>query len=106
MSLDLDGRFFTASTKGIARRADAEEGHLESLGISRGEFVDSTKIRVTIPWPYLASPRKLVLWPFNLDEVEAAQGNGLPLNGTEQKISARRRRAGNSFTSQAPQAPC
>src|SRR6202008_406457 len=29
--------------------------------------------------------RKLVLWPFNLDEVEAAQGNGFPLNGTGQK---------------------
>src|SRR6202021_2296033 len=49
------------------------------------DYVGTNRIHVTIPWSYLASPRKLVLWPFNLDEVEAAQGNGLPLNGTEQK---------------------
>ncbi|MGA8145483.1 MAG: hypothetical protein WB987_16465 [Candidatus Acidiferrales bacterium] len=84
-SLDLDGRFFTASTKVLLAEATPKKDVWKIWEFLETEFIDATKLRVTIPWPYLASSRKLVLWPLNLDEVEAAQGNGLPLNGTEQK---------------------
>jgi hypothetical protein len=85
MSLELDGSFFTASTKVLLAEPTAKKEIWKAWEFLDAEFIDSTRIRVTIPWSYLASPRKLVLWPFNLDEVEAAQSNGLPLNGTEQK---------------------
>jgi len=85
MSLDLDGRFFTSSTKVLLAEPTPKKDIWKAWEFVPSNYIDTTKIRVTIPWSYLASPRKLVLWPFNLDEVEAAQGNGLPLNGTEQK---------------------
>jgi hypothetical protein len=85
MSLDLDGRFFTSSTKVLLAEPTPKKDVWKAWEFVATEYVDTTKIRVTIPWSYLASPRKLVLWPFNLDEVETAQGNGLPLNGTEQR---------------------
>ena len=85
MSLDLDGRFFTPSTKVLLGEPTPKKDVWKAWEFLATDYVDSNRIRVTIPWSYLASPRKLILWPFNLDEVEAAQGNGLPLNGTEQK---------------------
>jgi hypothetical protein len=85
VSLDLDGSFFTSSTKVLLAEPTPNKDIWKAWEFLSVEYVEVTKIRVTIPWTYLASPRKLVLWPFNLDEVEAAQGNGLPLNGTEQK---------------------
>jgi len=85
MSLDLDGRFFTSSTKVLLAEPTPKKDVWKAWEFVSSDYIDTAKIRVTIPWSYLASPRKLVLWPFNLDEVEAAQGNGLPLNGTEQK---------------------
>jgi len=85
LSVELDGRFFTSSTKVLLAEPTAKKDIWKAWEFLAVEFVDVTTIRVTIPWTYLASPRKLVLWPFNLDEVETAQGNGLPLNGTEQK---------------------
>ncbi len=85
LSLDLDGRFFTPSTKVLLAEPTPKMDVWKAWEFLPVEYIEATKIRVTIPWSYLASPRKLVLWPFNLDEVEAAQGNGLPLNGTEQK---------------------
>ncbi|MFY9732635.1 MAG: hypothetical protein WAK24_18660 [Candidatus Acidiferrales bacterium] len=85
MSVDLDGRFFTSSTKVLLAEPTPKMDVWKAWEFLPVEYVEASKIRVTIPWSYLASPRKLVLWPFNLDEVEAAQGNGLPLNGTEQK---------------------
>ncbi|MGH9747562.1 MAG: hypothetical protein ACRD59_15815 [Candidatus Acidiferrales bacterium] len=88
MSLELDGSFFTASTKVLLAEPTPNKNIWKAWEFLAVEFIDATKIRVTIPWSYLASPRKLVLRPFNLDEVEAAQGNGLPLNGTEQKAPA------------------
>ena len=85
MSVDLDGRFFTPSTKVLLAEPTPKKDVWKAWEFVATDYVDTNKIHVTIPWSYLASPRKLVLWPFNLDEVEAAQGNGLPLNGTEQK---------------------
>jgi hypothetical protein len=85
MSLDLDGRFFTSSTKVLLAEPTAKKDVWKAWEFVPTEYIDTTKIHVTVPWSYLVSPRKLVLWPFNLDEVEAAQRNGLPLNGTEQK---------------------
>jgi len=85
MSLDLDGRFFTSSTKVLLAQPTPKKDVWKAWEFLSTEYVDTTKIRVTIPWTYLVSSRKLVLWPFNLDEVDKAQGNGLPLNGTEQK---------------------
>lgn len=85
LSLDLDGRFFTPSTKVLLAEPTPKKDVWKAWEFLPIEYIEASKIRVTIPWTYLASPRKLVLWPFNLDEVEAAQGNGLPLNGTEQK---------------------
>jgi hypothetical protein len=85
MPLDLDGRFFTASTKVLLAEPTPKKDVWKAWEFVSTDYVDTNRIHVTIPWSYLASPRKLVLWPFNLDEVEAAQGNGLPLNGTEQK---------------------
>jgi hypothetical protein len=85
MSLDLAGRFFTASTKVLLAEPTPKKDVWKAWEFVTTDYVDTNRIHVTIPWSYLASPRKLVLWPFNLDEVEAAQGNGLPLNGTEQK---------------------
>ena len=84
-SLDLDGRFFTPSTKVLLAEPTPKKDVWKAWEFLPTEYIEANKIRVTVPWTYLASPRKLVLWPFNLDEVEAAQGNGLPLNGTEQK---------------------
>ena len=88
MSLELEGSFFTASTKVLLAEPTPKKDIWKAWEFLASEFVDSTRIRVTVPWSYLASPRKLVLWPFNLDEVEAAQSNGLPLDGTEQKTPA------------------
>jgi hypothetical protein len=85
MSLDLHGRFFTSSTKVLLGEPTPKVGTWKAWEFAATDYVDTNRIRVTIPWSYLASPRKLILWPFNLDEVEAAQSNGLPLNGTEQK---------------------
>jgi hypothetical protein len=85
MSVDLDGRFFTPSTKVLLAEPTPKKDVWKAWEFVATDYVDANRIHVTIPWSYLASPRKLVLWPFNLDEVEAAQGNGLPLNGTEQK---------------------
>jgi hypothetical protein len=85
MSVELDGGFFTSSTKVLLAEPTLNKDIWKAWEFLAVEFVDVTKIRVTIPWTYLASPRKLVLWPFNLDEVETAQSNGLPLNGTEQR---------------------
>ena len=85
LSLDLDGRFFTPSTKVLLAEPTPKDDVWKAWEFLPIEYIEARKIRVTIPWTYLASPHKLVLWPFNLDEVEAAQGNGLPLNGTEQK---------------------
>jgi hypothetical protein len=84
-SLDFDGRFFTPSTKVLLAEPTPKKDIWKAWEFLPTEYVEASKIRVTVPWTYLASPRKLVLWPFNLDEVEGAQGNGLPLNGTEQK---------------------
>jgi hypothetical protein len=84
-SLELDGRFFTPSTKVLLAEPTLKKDVWKAWEFLPTEYIEANKIRVTVPWTYLASPRKLVLWPFNLDEVEAAQGNGLPLNGTEQK---------------------
>jgi hypothetical protein len=84
-SLDFDGRFFTPSTKVLLAEPTPKKDIWKAWEFLPTEYIEASKIRVTVPWTYLASPRKLVLWPFNLDEVEAAQGNGLPLNGTEQK---------------------
>lgn len=88
MSLDLDGRFFTPSTKVLLAEPTPKKDVWKAWEFVATDYVDTNKIHITIPWSYLASPHKLVLWPFNLDEVEAAQGNGLPLNGTEQKTPA------------------
>jgi hypothetical protein len=88
LSLDLDGRFFTPSTRVLLAEPTPKKDVWKAWEFLPFEYIDASKIRVTIPWTYLASPHKLVLWPFNLDEVEAAQGNGLPLNGTEQKTPA------------------
>jgi hypothetical protein len=85
MPLDLDGRFFTPSTKVLLAEPTPKKDVWKAWEFVSTDYVDTNRIHVTIPWSYLASPRKLVLWPFNLDEVEAAQGNGLPLNGTEQR---------------------
>jgi hypothetical protein len=85
MSLDLNGRFFTSSTKVLLAEPTPKKDVWKAWEFVSSDYIDTVRIRVTIPWSYLASPRKLVLWPFNLDDVEAAQGNGLPLNGTEQK---------------------
>jgi hypothetical protein len=85
MSVDLEGRFFTPSTKVLLAEPTPKKDVWKAWELVATDYVDTNKIHVTIPWSYLASPRKLVLRPFNLDEVEAAQGNGLPLNGTEQK---------------------
>ena len=85
LSLDLDGRFFTSSTKVLLAEPTSKKDTWKAWEFLPIEYIDASKIRVTVSWTYLASPRKLVLWPFNLDEVEAAQSNGLPLNGTEQK---------------------
>lgn len=85
MSLDLDGSFFTASTKVLLAEPTSKKDVWKAWEFLATEFIDPTRIRITVPWSYLASPRKLALWPFNLDELERAQGNGLPLNGTEQK---------------------
>lgn len=85
MSVDLDGRFFTPSTKVLLAEPTPKKDVWKAWEFVATDYVDTNKIHITISWSYLASPRKLVLWPFNLDEVEAAQGNGLPLNGTEQK---------------------
>ena len=85
MSLELDGRFFTPSTKVLLAEPTPKKDVWKAWEFVATDYLDTNKIRVTIPWSYLASPHKLVLWPFNLDEVDAAQGNGLPLNGTEQK---------------------
>jgi hypothetical protein len=84
-SLDLDGRFFTPSTKVLLAEPTSKKDIWKAWEFLPTEYIEAGKIRVTVPWTYLASPRKLVLWPFNLDEIEAAQSNGLPLNGTEQK---------------------
>ncbi len=84
-SLDLDGRFFTPSTKVLLAEPTPKKDIWKVWEFLLTEYIETNKIRVTVPWTYLASSHKLVLWPFNLDEVEAAQGNGLPLNGTEQK---------------------
>jgi hypothetical protein len=85
LALDLDGRFFTSSTKVLLAEPTPKKDVWKAWEFLPTEYTGASRIRVTVPWTYLASPRKLVLWPFNLDEVEAAQGNGLPLNGTEQK---------------------
>jgi hypothetical protein len=85
MSVDLDGRFFTSSTKVLLAEPTSKKDVWKAWEFVATEYIDTTKIHVTVPWSYLVSPRKLVLWPFNLDEVEKAQGNGLPLNGAEQK---------------------
>ncbi len=85
MSVDLDGRFFTPSTKVLLAEPTPKKDVWKAWEFVATDYVDTNKIHVTIPWSYLASSHKLVLWPFNLDEVEEAQGNGLPLNGTEQK---------------------
>ena len=85
MTVDLDGSFFTASTKVLLVEPTAKKEIWKVWEFLNVEFIDATELRVTVPWTYLASARELVLWPFNLDEVESAQGNGLPLNGTEQK---------------------
>ncbi|MGB9242290.1 MAG: hypothetical protein WCC03_02980 [Candidatus Acidiferrales bacterium] len=85
MSVDLDGRFFTPSTKVLLAEPTPKEDVWKVWEFVATDYVDTNKIHITIPWSYLASSHKLVLWPFNLDEVEEAQGNGLPLNGTEQK---------------------
>ena len=85
MALELDGRFFTPSTKVLLAEPTAAKGIWKAWEFLATDYIDVSKIRVTVPWSYLASSRKLVLWPFSLDEVEAAQNNGLPLNGTEQK---------------------
>jgi hypothetical protein len=85
LSLHLDGRFFTPSTKVLLAEPTPKTEIWKAWEFLPTEYIEANKLRVTVPWTYLASSRKLVLWPFNLDEVEAAQGNGLPLNGTEQK---------------------
>jgi hypothetical protein len=85
MTVDLDGSFFTASTRVLLAEPTSTKEIWKAWEFLAVEFIDATKLRITVPWTYLASARELVLWPFNLDEVESAQGNGLPLNGTEQK---------------------
>ena len=88
MTIDLDGRFFTNSTRVLLAEPMAKKEIWKVWEFLPTEFIGVTKLRVTVPWSYLASARKLVLWPFNLNEAEAAQANGLPLNGTEQKAPA------------------
>lgn len=85
MTLDLDGRFFTQSTKVLLAEPTSKKEIWKAWEFLSTEFIGVTRFRVTVPWSYLASARKLVLWPFNLNEVDTAEGNGLPLNGTEQK---------------------
>ena len=85
LTLELDGSFLTASTKVLLAEPTAKKEIWKAWEFLPAEFISVTKMRVTIPWSYLASARKLVLWPLNLDETESAEGNGLALNGTEQK---------------------
>ena len=85
LTLDLKGRFFTPGTKVLLAEPTSKIDVWKAWEFLTTDFVDSNQVRVTVPWTYLASPRKLVLWPFSLDEADAAQRNGLPLNGTEQK---------------------
>jgi hypothetical protein len=88
MTLDLDGRFLSQSTRVLLAEQTTKKEIWKAWEFLPTEFIGVTKLRVTVPWSYLASARRLVLWPFNLDEVDAAQANGLPLNGTEQKTPA------------------
>ena len=88
MTIELDGSFLTQSTKVLLAEPTAKKEIWKAWEFLPTEFFGVTRLRVTVPWSYLASARKLVLCPFNLDEAEAAQANGLPLNGTEQKAPA------------------
>ena len=84
-TMDLNGRFFSPGTKVLLAEPTLQKDVWKAWEFLPNELVDSTKLRVTISWSYLASSRKLVLWPFSLDGIEAAQASGLSLNGTEQK---------------------
>jgi hypothetical protein len=85
LTLELNGRFLTPSTKILLGEPTPKKEIWKAWEFLPTEFIDVTKMRTTIPWSYLASAHKLVLWPLNLDETDSAEGNGLALNGTEQK---------------------
>jgi hypothetical protein len=85
LTLELSGRFLTPSTKVLLGEPTPKKEIWKAWEFLPTEFIDVTKMRATIPWSYLASAHKLVLWPLNLDEADSAEGNGLALNGTEQK---------------------
>ncbi|HSY59295.1 MAG TPA: hypothetical protein VK795_07020 [Terriglobales bacterium] len=85
LTLELDGRFLTPSTKVLLGEPTPKKEIWKAWEFLPAEFIDVTKMRATIPWSYLASAHTLVLWPLNLDETDSAEGNGLALNGTEQR---------------------
>jgi hypothetical protein len=85
LTLELNGRFLTPSTKVLLGEPTPKKEIWKAWEFLPTEFIDVTKMRVTIPWSYLASAHRLLLWPLNLDETDSAEGNGLALNGTEQK---------------------
>jgi len=85
LTFEINGSFLTPSTKVLLGEPTPKKEIWKAWEFLPTEFIDVTKMRATIPWSYLASAHKLVLWPLNLDETDSAEGNGLALNGTEQK---------------------